>query len=183
MQKENKIVCLVGESGSGKTTLYEMLRALGYKVVDSYTTRAPRVPNEPGHIFLLPEAFDAIRDDLVAYTEFNGFEYGVTKEQVEESHFYIIDPDGVDYFAEKIGRENFVVIYVYANEEFRFERMKKERGVEAALSRINHDREKFRKFIDDEDYNAILYNNFEDTLDANVERLIRIYKRSNGLEV
>lgn len=183
MKNANKIVCLVGESGSGKTTLYELLREKGYKVVDSFTTRPLRKPKESGHIFVTNRYFNSIRDQLVAYTKFHGYEYGVTKDQIDNSHFYIIDPDGVDYLSRKIGRENFMVIYVYASEDRRFERLTEERGVEDALSRVNHDREKFRKFIDDEDYNAIIYNNFPDTLEANVERLIKVYKRSNGLEV
>lgn len=183
LELTNKIICLVGESGSGKTTLYESLREKGYKVVDSFTTRAPRHENEAGHTFVSSEEFDAIRSDLVAYTKFNGFEYGTTFQQIKECDFYIIDPAGVNYLAEKIGRDKFSVVYIYCNEKIRFDRMETDRGTDSAIKRIHHDRLKFRKFIENEDFDYIIFNNFPDLLEKNVERLENIYHRSNNMEV
>lgn len=177
---KNKIVCLVGESGSGKTTLYDMLRASGYKVVDSYTTRPPRKENELGHTFVTQEEFDALRGDFAAYTEFDGYEYATTYQQLAESQFYIIDPAGVEYFAEKIGRDKFVVVYLRVSEMVCFQRMQKERGEKHAFERINHDAEKFKDFYD---FDEIRQNEFPEQLKSNFDFIVRLYKESNGLEV
>ena len=177
---KNKIVCIVGASGSGKTTLYDILREEGFAVVDSYTTRPPRKENELGHTFVTKEGFDAIRPNLAAYTVFDGHEYGTTFEQLENSQFYIIDPAGVQYFSEKIGRENFTVVYIYCSEDTRLERMKKERSEEQAIQRIDHDEHKFGNFFD---FDHIRQNEFFEQIAPNIEFLVRLYKESNNLEV
>jgi len=157
-ERKNKIICIVGESGSGKTELYNMLRKEGYGVVDSYTTRPPRFPNELGHTFVTKEGFDAIRGDLAAYTVFDGHEYGTTFEQLENNEFYIIDPVGVDYFEEKIGRDNFIVVYLKTTNATRFKRMAQERGTKDAHQRVSHDRKKFREFKANQDWDYVLEN-------------------------
>ncbi|QJT70379.1 hypothetical protein [Microcystis phage MaeS] len=179
---KNKIVCIVGESGSGKSTLYEKLREKGHKVVDSYTTRAPRFEGELGHTFVTQEEFDALRPDFAAYTEFDEYEYATTFQQLEESEFYIIDPAGVEDLSEKIGRENFIVVYIVTFEENRFTRMAKERGKEVATQRIHHDREKFRTFIEEKNWNRALLNNWKVNLENNVILLEQLYKQANQLE-
>jgi guanylate kinase len=176
---KNKIVCIVGESGSGKTTLYDLLRAQGHKVVESYTTRPPRYPNELGHTFVTQEEFHAIRGDLAAYTEFDGHEYGTTFSQLQNSEFYIIDPAGVEYFSEKIGRKNFTVVYIRCSEMACFIRMRKDRGEKEAFIRINHDAEKFKDFFD---FDEIRQNEYPGQIKENIEFLVRLYKESNGLE-
>lgn len=178
MQK-NKIVCLVGESGAGKTFFYDVLRLRGWKVVDSFTTRPPRFPGEKGHTFVSTEEFNSIRSDLLAYTMFNGYEYGTTKQQIEDCNFYVIDPDGVKYLADKIGRDNFTVVYIYASEEIRFKRMVEDRGETAAIQRINHDREKFRSFIENEDWDFFVRNENYEFDKLHIKMLESWYRTSN----
>lgn len=173
---KNKITCLVGESGSGKTTLYDLLRNKGYKVIDSYTTRPPRKANELGHTFVTKEEFDAIRPDLAAYTVFDGYEYGTTFEQLENSQFYIIDPAGVEYFSKKIGRENFIVVYIWCSIVIRYERLMKDRGMSDAMQRINHDDAAFKSFIENKDWDHIINNDYPELLLSNVQSLIDISK-------
>lgn len=97
----NNLILLVGESGSGKTTVAtELERQYGFKSIQSYTTRPPRNESEYGHIFVSNDEFDALQSDLVAYTEYNGYRYGATKQQVNECDIYVIDPSGVQYFME-----------------------------------------------------------------------------------
>lgn len=179
---KNKIVCLVGESGAGKTHLYEILRSRGWNVLDSLTTRPPRFPNELGHIFITQDEFNAIRDDLVAYTKFNNYEYGATKQQFKECQFYVIDPDGVECLSKKIGRENFTVVYICVSEDVRFERMLKERGDVPAIRRINHDREKFRNFLEDRNWDLIIRNDKPEFIEVNVNILEHCYTSNNNLE-
>lgn len=177
---KNKIICIVGPSGSGKTLLYDILRVRGYKVVDSYTTRPPRKPDELGHTFVTQEEFDALRGDFAAYTKFADYEYATTFEQLEGNQFYIIDPDGVKDLSEKIGRENFKVVYLSVGEMTRFVRMKKDRGEKEAFKRINHDAEKFKDFYD---FDAIRQNGLVEDIENNIKFLITMYKASNSLEV
>lgn len=174
MQKQNKIICLVGESGSGKTKMYDLLREAGYKVVDSYTTRPPRKVGELGHTFVTPEEFDAIRGDLAAYTKFDGYEYGTTHEQLESCQFYAIDPAGVAYFADKIGRENIIVVYLACSEITRYERMERDRGESHAYWRIKNDRTEFNDFVVNEKWDHLIHNEFPEQLLPNVLQLVRI---------
>lgn len=86
----------VGKSGSGKTTVAEWLESeYGYKSVQSYTTRPKRYENETGHIFISDEEFDKL-ENLAAYTEYNGFRYCTTSDQLDEHDVYVIDVDGVE---------------------------------------------------------------------------------------
>ena len=91
------IYLIVGPSGSGKTTIANELKATyGYKAVESYTTRPPRYEGERGHIFVSDEEFDAL-GPMCAYTEYNGYRYGVTADIIDTHDIYVIDPAGVNY--------------------------------------------------------------------------------------
>ena len=96
------IYCIVGPSGSGKTTIAKRLELdYGLKSVASYTTRPPRYPDEESHIFVNDEVFDGL-DELCAFTEYNGYRYGVTPNMIDENDIYVIDPYGLrtllDYY-------------------------------------------------------------------------------------
>jgi len=140
------IYLVVGPSGSGKTTLTEDLcRRYGYKAVSSYTDRPPRYLGEVGHEFLSKEEFDKL-PDLCAYTEFNGYRYGVTSEMVDRCDVYVIDPAGVEYMREHYtGKKGTAVIGLVVEPEVRYARMKK-RGdsKEQIESRLLHDEKAFR---------------------------------------
>lgn len=88
---------LVGRSASGKTTIANILeKNYGHKQVSSYTTRPPRYDGEIGHVFLTDEEFDNIAvEDIVAYTEYNGYRYGTTAEQLDKCSIYVVDVPGV----------------------------------------------------------------------------------------
>lgn len=110
--KLNNLYCLVGPSGSGKSTLEELLcKKHQLTPVVSHTTRPMREGEESGknHIFVSREDFDLIRKDLVAYTEFDGYEYGTTKEMLGRSDIYVIDLEGL-YFLECRYEDRQVVV-------------------------------------------------------------------------
>ena len=91
----NPLFLFVGRSASGKTTVANSLEDLGYKQVQSYTTRKPRYDGEVGHIFVSKGEFDNL-GELAAYTFYNGNEYGTTFKQLEECSIYVIDVPGVE---------------------------------------------------------------------------------------
>lgn len=113
----NNIYLLVGPSGCGKTTIANKLHDIyGYKVVESYTTRPPRYLGETGHFFVTQEKFNSIRDGLVAYTFYNGYEYGVTTNEIDENDIYVIDIPGVIELLKKYhGRKGIKVFSIRAN--------------------------------------------------------------------
>lgn len=140
------IYCIVGPSGCGKTTLVEALeKEFGYKTIESYTTRPPRFPGETGHIFVSPEEFHSL-GDMMAYTTFDGYEYGVTAGLIEQSDLYVIEPTGVEFLNEKYnGSKGVKVICLEASPEVLIERMQK-RGDsdEKIIKRLVNDYEAFR---------------------------------------
>lgn len=129
------IYLIVGPSGSGKTTIANELKATyGYKAVESYTTRPPRYEGERGHIFVSDEEFDAL-GPMCAYTEYNGYRYGVTADIIDTHDIYVIDPYGVNYLAERYeGKKLIIPIRIYAPWKVRLERMKQRGDSEEDIS-------------------------------------------------
>ena len=112
---------IVGRTGSGKDTYAKYLEKLYLKGVCSYTTR-PRRPGEGDtHIFIEKEEVENF-PNKVAYTEINGYEYFSTKEQLDKSDFYIIDPEGINYLNQNFPDVNYKIIYIYASYDIRKER-------------------------------------------------------------
>ena len=94
--RSDTLILLVGPSGSGKSTIASMLELRnGWRQLRSYTTRPKRYPTEGGHVFISEEDFRILKD-LMAYTEYSGFRYGATKQQLEESGIYVVDIPGVE---------------------------------------------------------------------------------------
>lgn len=141
----NILILIVGKSGSGKSTLQNILvRKYGFKDVQSYTTRPKRFDNETGHIFVTKEEFDAL-ENKVAYTEFNGYEYCATKEQLDKSNIYIIDPKGIEILKQNYDGKFLFIVYLNADENTCRERMIfRGDDKEKVEERIEHDREAFR---------------------------------------
>ena len=142
MQKADKrpYLLFVGRSGSGKSTVADILAEQGLRVLSSYTTRKPRSPEEKGHIFIDNEDFNNL-SDICAYTEFDGYRYCATNEQIENSDIYIIDIAGVNYFkAAYTGEKDIVVMYFGITPSIAFGRML-DRGdtVMKAAERLEHD--------------------------------------------
>lgn len=149
MKKENNfLVALCGKSGSGKTTVASYLAEhMGWKSIESYTTRPPRESDEKGHIFITDEEFDRIRDDeMIAYTEFDGHRYCATIGQVEEAQIYVIDPAGIQELAERYhGGKRVITVFIDADDGILMERML-QRGdsAEKAKKRAENDGQMFR---------------------------------------
>lgn len=142
------IYLIMGESGCGKDSMVNTLcRRYGYSRVKSYTTRPSRRTHTDklSHIFVNDKEFSELKE-LVAYTEFDGYRYGTTKEQLEESDLYIIDYAGIKYLEESYkGDCELKVVYITSSEVDRFLWLKKRYGgdaaaTEQAMHRIKHDR-------------------------------------------
>ena len=139
------VYLLIGPSGCGKTTVAEELeRRHGYKSVVSYTTRPQRHPYETGHVFVTEEEFHKL-PPMVAYTKFNGFEYGVTADILDNSDLYVIDIAGAKFLKEAYkGKKSFVSVGFKLSEETSAQRMRERGdGEDKIASRLAHDRKAF----------------------------------------
>ena len=147
------IYLIVGPSGSGKTTIANELRDVyGFKTVESYTTRPPRYKGELGHIFVTDEEFDKL-GEMVAYTEYNGYRYGVTAEIIDANDIYVIDPPGVEHMRKHYhGGKGIIAIGLEVSETIRALRMMN-RGdkIEDILKRIEID----SQWFDDKKYKGL----------------------------
>lgn len=148
------IFIIVGESGSGKTTIVnELEKRYGFTSIQSYTTRPKRSEDEQGHIFVSDEEFDQLKD-MCAYTEFNGYRYCGTADQVEQNDLYVLDVWGIEYFKSHYkGEKEARVIYVLVSERDRKARMLN-RGdpQEDTLKRLMHDSVAFSRVGDHLNY-------------------------------
>jgi guanylate kinase len=124
----------VGKSASGKTTVANFLeKKHGFKQVNSYTTRPPRYDGEIGHAFVNDEQFDNL-EGLVAYTEYNGFRYGTTAEQLDKCNIYVVDVPGVQTLLEKYKtNRKIVILYFNTNICSRINRMRKRGDSDTAI--------------------------------------------------
>lgn len=120
----DNLYLFVGKSASGKTSVANFLeKKHGFKQVNSYTTRPPRHEDEIGHVFVNDEQFDNL-GELVAYTEYNGFRYGTTAEQLDQCQVYVVDVPGVKTLLEKYKtNRKIVILYFSTNVCTRINRM------------------------------------------------------------
>lgn len=143
-----KVYCLMAYSGAGKTEVAKELEKKGYNVLQSYTTRKPRTPNEWGHLFCSNEEYEQYRidDQIAAYTYFDDHHYFSTKEQLYNTDIYVIDPDGIEYLKQNIPDIEFITIYLKVDKHTRMRRMQ-QRGDDVVdiLSRVTNDGIKFKE--------------------------------------
>lgn len=115
---------IVGKSGSGKTTIVEELeKRFGYVPLASYTDRPPRYDGETGHVFVTEEEFNAL-GEMLAYTKFNGHQYGANQDLVDKSDLYVIDPPGIRFMRDRYKSDRPIkVIGIYVPQEELTQRM------------------------------------------------------------
>lgn len=147
------LILLVGKSGSGKTTIADYLeKSYGLKMLESYTTRAPRYPYERGHTFVTKEDFNNM-PNKVAHTLFDGNDYWATQEQCDAAGVYVIDPDGIKSLRRNYNSPRpYKIVYLKISPIVRFWRMvKRGDGFIQAIKRIFHDSKKFGNFEKEKD--------------------------------
>ena len=163
-----RIYLIMGESGSGKTALSSILEKVGFDVLKSYTSRPKRFADEGGHIFITPKKsidyrFGLFRNSIVAYTEFDGYDYFATKKQIYENDIYIVDPDGIrflkNYFKDDADIK-IVTIYLKVSLTRRICRMLKRGDKLKVIKRLFNDFKKFKH----KEYDYIIEN--EDIMTA-----------------
>lgn len=143
------LLLIIGPSGCGKSTFAQVIAdKYNYKIVQSYTTRPKREENETGHIFITSEEFDKIRHKLVAYTNFNGYEYGITNDVLDQCEIYVIDLDGIKYLKERyISQRNIITIGVDVSPKICKQAMlNRGDSPEKVEQRLKHDKQAFNGY-------------------------------------
>ncbi len=177
------MIVLAGASASGKTEVAKLLaKKYGITKIVTTTTRPKRKGEVDGvdYFFVTPKKFEQmIREGkFVEYTLYNGQMYGSTKDQIAKDKCVVIDPAGLrSYIALK--DDSIVSFFLDADEETRHKRMLS-RGddLEKIKSRIEHDREAFKKEnIVKVDY--VIKNSSDDVLESVADQIYEIYQSLN----
>ena len=146
-----KLITITGPSGAGKDTVARMLSEMsGYKVLCSYTTRPKRDGEIDGVEHHFVEKCDVPRDKMLAYTQYGGYEYWVTIDQVTDDAIYVIDEAGLKDLCERFPDIELFKICVSAYESTRLSR---------GVSQDRIDRDKQRKLLPLAFYDAVIFNN------------------------
>lgn len=143
--KNLPVILLIGSSGSGKTTIAEFLNLRnGWTQIESYTTRKPRFDGERGHTFITDEEFDRLTD-IVAYTDYNGYRYCATAQQIDDNQLYVVDVPGVETLLQNYkGGKEFVAVNISLSDTVRRERMAERGDSDAKIEeRIANDKTDF----------------------------------------
>lgn len=177
-----KVFCILGRSSSGKSSLSrKVAEDLGLNILKSYTTRPPRdgeTKEESDHIFIDSSEVEKYRDDMIAYTKINGYEYFATKQQLLECDFYVIDPIGFYELQLKTKSMDIelVPIYITVSKKVAIQRAKK-RGDNMEVFNQRYEDEN-KQFTDFEHSNLIWYRVLNhDSYEEGVEKLKRIIKK------
>jgi guanylate kinase len=146
-----KLITIIGPSGAGKDTVARMLSDLGgYKVICSYTTRPKREGEIEGVAHHFVEKCDVSHDKMLAYTQYGGYEYWATIEQVGDKAIYVIDEDGLKSLCKKLPDIELFKICVSAKERTRLRR---------GVTPERMARDKQRKLLPLTFYDAVIFNN------------------------
>lgn len=156
-----RVINLIGASGCGKTSVAKELEKTGYNIIQSYTTRPPRVEGEWGHTFIgeyrlfkggsseeliindVANVKLHYRQDMIAYfNSYNsGHHYFATDEQVirGKDNIYIVDNAGAQQVHEyyKDSDVEVITIYLQVDEPIRAERLAQRIGDKTILKYID----------------------------------------------
>ena len=146
-----KLITITGPSGAGKDTVARMLSEMGgYKVLCSYTTRPKREGEIDGVEHHFVETCNVPHDKMLAYTQYGGYEYWVTIDQLTDEAIYVIDEDGLKDLCERFPDIKLFKICVSARESTRLYR---------GVSPERIDRDKQRELMPLAFYDAVIFNN------------------------
>ena len=142
------MIVLAGASASGKTEAAKMLASkYGITKVITTTTRPMRTGEVNGrdYFFVSEEKFKQMIQEgrFVEYTNYNGYFYGSTKDQIASNKCVVIDPAGLKAYI-GLNDGSIITFFLDSSDETRRRRML-ERGdkPENVISRMEHDKKAF----------------------------------------
>lgn len=181
-----KLICIVGQTCSGKDSLVQKLienHPDKFKAVCSYTDRPKRDNETEGveHQFLTYEEFNKLIEEheLIAYTEISGRRYAATKDQLEYSNIYIIDPLGIKYLRENCKDIDIYEVFILAPVEDMIDRSKTSRSdyYTSFAARLESEKDQFDDYKENAEYDLLIYNEnglFDKAYNTLEEKLLEI---------
>lgn len=137
---KNDITLILGRSGTGKSTLEQLLcQTYNVKAIKSYTTRPQRSQNEDNHIFITKDEINNY-PNKIATTTINDNFYFATKEQLDESQIYVIDPNGLYELTSNFPNLQFNIIYLKLSNTQHQKYLKQRRKVSNETKDLQHQR-------------------------------------------
>lgn len=182
------LLCIVGEIGSGEYNLVDMMieeRGINKSPVVSYTNRPQRDDEDDGikHHFVSRDYIDLIlnREYIASYTEIGDkrYSYCTLIKDVEKSDIYIISPDGLNYMKDKWGNSlDIITVYIDCPLEERRKRLKDiSDSDEEFEKRINNEKSQFEEFRKNHEYDYIIDNGPDSSIERNIDILYSIMQK------
>ena len=144
-------IILVGAGGSGKDHLKQRFIDKGFKPSVSHTTRPPRSGEVEGKDYFYIDSgifHEMLKGgEFYEFKNFNGWFYGVTNDNFNESDLFIMTPPAIKEMSPEIRATSFV-IYLDVPEEVRAKRLASRNDADDVARRIRVDREMFDCFVD-----------------------------------
>ena len=161
--KEHVVFCIMGESASGKDKLVTKLCDKNqWSHLISFSTRPKRYEDEDTHIFVDEDTFqDMLNEQQVAvWTNIDGNYYWSTIDQLYESDFYIINPEGLKMLKERnLPNLRLVTVYINVPEDIRKERaMARGDDINKYRSRSLAEKQQFRDMKKNMDVDYVVPN-------------------------
>lgn len=151
-----KKIIIVGPGGSGKDYLRRIMVDRGFTYGISHTSRPPREGEEEGKDYYFRDIkfFEDNEDMFLELQTFNGWKYGISKNEFEEKDIFILSPAGLRSISKEI-REKSFVIYVNPGSEIRLERLHARNDADNVERRYIAD---IRDFFNFSDYDIMITN-------------------------
>jgi len=145
-------LAIVGPAATGKDYLRKSMEAKGLVFGVSTTTRPPRNTEVEGtdYYYVTNEKFDKLisEDKFMEWQDFNGWKYGITKDEFEVCDVMILNAEAVTLLKPEY-RNRIFVIYLDIQEHVRRERLGQRADTSDLIDRrINADNTQFRNFLD-----------------------------------
>jgi len=144
-------IILVGPAASGKDHARKDLINLGLTQSISYTTRPIREGEQDGvdYHYIDDTEFNNMvsRSEFYENQEFNGWSYGTTKKEMNNSQLFIMTPAGLADLV-KTDRDKSIVIFFNIDQTIRENRLADRGDVDNISRRIAADTEDFKSYVD-----------------------------------
>jgi len=164
------IISIVGESGSGKSLAAEYLESMyNINLIESYTDREKRHPEERGHTFLTKDQFTKLEGEQLAFTEFGGNRYCCLTNDLFHINSYVIDEDGLDM----LDSQWFTVYDIYS---LRIHRPEFDRRSDVGDERVDRDEGRFNKKDNEFDYVINNDSSEKELLYKELDKFMKIFR-------
>ncbi len=145
----NGKIIIVGPGGSGKDFLRKKMVDKGFSYGVSFTSRPPREGETEGidYYYRDEDFFESKEDIFLELQEFNGWRYGISKEEFKEKDLFILSPGGLKSLPEYFRKISFI-IYLNPDEKIRIKRLESRNDADSVERRLIADGKDFFQFSD-----------------------------------